>query len=131
MSSLSGLRSRAATASRATKPREAGAYRLPKNGSAPPERFPIKVNAAPLPELLRIPGIGPTSAKAIVQARRQAKLRELGDLRKLGARADRAAPFVTLAGQRPPLPASASVVGAFSSYEQPSRALPLLFGSLA
>jgi len=69
---------------------------------AHPERFPIEVNAAPLPELLRIPGIGPTSAKAIVQARRQANLRELGDLRKLGARADRAAPFVTLAGQRPP-----------------------------
>jgi predicted DNA-binding helix-hairpin-helix protein len=69
---------------------------------AHPERFPIEVNAAPLPELLRIPGIGPTSAKAIVQARRQAKLRELGDLRKLGARADCAAPFVTLAGHRPP-----------------------------
>ena len=69
---------------------------------AHPERFPIEVNAAPLPELLRIPGIGPTSAKAIVQARRQARLRELGDLRKLGARADRAAPFVTLAGKRPP-----------------------------
>ena len=63
---------------------------------AHPERFPIEVNAAPLPELLRIPGIGPTSAKAIVQARRQANLRELGDLRKLGARADRAVPFVTL-----------------------------------
>ena len=30
------------------------------------------------------------------------KLREIGDLRKLGARADRAAPFVTLAGRRPP-----------------------------
>jgi predicted DNA-binding helix-hairpin-helix protein len=75
---------------------------LPQNGSAHPERFPIEVNAASLPELLRIPGIGPTSAKAIVQARRQANLRELGDLRKLGARADRAAPFVTLAGQRPP-----------------------------
>jgi predicted DNA-binding helix-hairpin-helix protein len=69
---------------------------------AHPERFPIEVNAAPLPELLRIPGIGPTSAKAIVQARRQAKLSELGDLRKLGARADRAAPFVTLGGHRPP-----------------------------
>jgi predicted DNA-binding helix-hairpin-helix protein len=69
---------------------------------AHPERFPIEVNAAPLPELLRIPGIGPTSAKAIVQARRQANLRELGDLRKLGARADRAAPFVTLGGHRPP-----------------------------
>jgi predicted DNA-binding helix-hairpin-helix protein len=69
---------------------------------AHPERFPIEVNAAPLTELLRVPGIGPTSARAIVQARRQGKLRELGDLRKLGARADRAASFVTLAGKRPP-----------------------------
>ena len=69
---------------------------------AHPERFPIEVNAAPLDELLRMPGIGPTSARAIVQARRQGKLREIGDLRKLGARADRAAPFVTLAGRRPP-----------------------------
>ena len=69
---------------------------------AHPERFPVEVNAAPLDDLLRVPGVGPTSARAIVQARRQGKLREVGDLRKLGARADRAAPYVTLAGRRPP-----------------------------
>jgi len=69
---------------------------------AHPERFPIEVNQAPLAELLRVPGIGPRSAQAILQARRQANLRELGDLRKLGARADQAAPYVLLAGRRPP-----------------------------
>jgi predicted DNA-binding helix-hairpin-helix protein len=69
---------------------------------AHPERFPVEVNAAPLAELLRVPGVGPTSGRAIVQARRQGNLREIGDLRKLGARADRAAPYVTLAGRRPP-----------------------------
>ncbi len=69
---------------------------------AHPERFPVEVNAAPLDELMRVPGIGPTSARAIVQARRQGNLREIGDLRKLGARADHAAPFVTLAGKHPP-----------------------------
>ncbi len=69
---------------------------------AHPERFPIEVNTAALLDLLHVPGIGPTSARAILQARRQAGLRELGDLRKLGARADRAAAFVTLAGKRPP-----------------------------
>ena len=37
-----------------------------------PERFPVEVNAAPLDELLRVPGVGPTSARAIVQARRGA-----------------------------------------------------------
>lgn len=69
---------------------------------AHPERFPVEVNAAPLAELLRVPGIGPTSARAILQARRVSRLREIGDLRKLGARADRAARYVTLAGRRPP-----------------------------
>jgi predicted DNA-binding helix-hairpin-helix protein len=69
---------------------------------AHPERFPVEVNAAPLDELLRVPGLGPTSAREIVRARRSGKLRELGDLRRLGARADRAAPYVTLAGRRPP-----------------------------
>ena len=69
---------------------------------AHPERFPIEVNTAAAPDLLRVPCIGPHSARAIVQARRQAALRELGDLRKLGARADRAASYITLAGKRPP-----------------------------
>ncbi len=69
---------------------------------AHPECFPVEVNVAPLVELMRVPGIGPRSARAIVEARRVSKMRELGDLRKLGARADRAAPFVTLANRRPP-----------------------------
>jgi predicted DNA-binding helix-hairpin-helix protein len=69
---------------------------------AHPERFPVEVNRAPLADLLRVPGIGPLSAKAIVNARRQGTLRELGDLRRLGARAEQAAPYVLLAGRRPP-----------------------------
>ena len=67
-----------------------------------PERFPVEVNRAPVRELLRVPGIGPTSARAITEARRQGTLRTLGDLRRLGARADQAAPYVLLAGRRPP-----------------------------
>lgn len=67
-----------------------------------PERFPVEVNVASLDELVRVPGVGPTSARAIIQARQGGRLTEIGDLRKLGARADRAAPYVTLAGRRPP-----------------------------
>lgn len=70
--------------------------------AAHPERFPVEVNRAPLPDLLRVPGIGPTSARAIVAARRQGALRELGDLRRLGARAARASPYVLFAGIGPP-----------------------------
>ncbi len=67
-----------------------------------PERFPVEVNCAPLSELLRVPGIGPASARAILAARGHGKICELGDLRKLGARVERAAPYITLAGRRPP-----------------------------
>jgi predicted DNA-binding helix-hairpin-helix protein len=70
---------------------------------AHPERFPVEINRAALQDLLRVPGIGPTSARAIVAARRQCALRELGDLSRLGARVRRASPYVLLAGKRPPL----------------------------
>jgi len=67
---------------------------------AHPEHFPVEVNRAAVADLLRIPGIGPVSARAIVSARRQGPLRELGDLRRLGARAGLAAPYVLLSGRK-------------------------------
>ncbi len=68
-----------------------------------PERFPVEVNTAPREALLRVPGIGPVAAERIVRWRRQASFRELGELRKTGAIAERAAPYITLGGRRPPL----------------------------
>ena len=70
---------------------------------AHPEYFPVEVNRASQPALLRVPGIGPVSARRILEARRQGVLRSLGDLRKLGVIVARAAPYVLLNGQRPPL----------------------------
>jgi predicted DNA-binding helix-hairpin-helix protein len=67
-----------------------------------PERFPIEVNRAARQELLRIPGIGPTSAGRLLEWRRQGTLRELDDLGRAGAVAERAAPYVLLDGKRPP-----------------------------
>jgi len=63
---------------------------------------PVEVNRASRRELLRVPGIGPRSADAILRARRRGRLRDLADLRALGAVAGRAAPFVLLDGRRPP-----------------------------
>jgi len=62
---------------------------------------PVEVNCASRRELLRVPGIGPRSADAILRARRQGRLRDLADLRALGAVAGRAAPFVLLDGRTP------------------------------
>jgi predicted DNA-binding helix-hairpin-helix protein len=63
---------------------------------------PVEVNKAERNELLRVPGIGPKGANAILRARRQGKLRSLSVLKKLGVIAERAAPYVLLDGQRAP-----------------------------
>ncbi|MEP6692838.1 MAG: radical SAM protein [Gemmatimonadaceae bacterium] len=67
---------------------------------ANPERFPVEIRTATLDALLRVPGIGPTSARRIVEQRRTATIRGLADLRRLGAVTTRAAGFLTLGGRR-------------------------------
>ncbi len=67
-------------------------------------RTPVELMSADREQLLRIPGIGPVGADAILRARRGGTLRDLSDLRRLGIRAvERIAPFITLAGTRPPV----------------------------
>jgi predicted DNA-binding helix-hairpin-helix protein len=63
---------------------------------------PVELNRASRRDLLRVPGIGPKGANRILQERRRGALRNLEELRKIGVLADRAAPFITLAGKRPP-----------------------------
>jgi predicted DNA-binding helix-hairpin-helix protein len=62
---------------------------------------PLELNRAEYAQLLRVPGIGPKGAEAILQARRAGKLRDLSVLKKLGILAARAAPFVLLDGKQP------------------------------
>jgi predicted DNA-binding helix-hairpin-helix protein len=69
--------------------------------AAPRER-PVEVNAASYEDLLRVPGIGPISARRIVDLRHLGLLRDLQDLRVLGVVTGKAAPFVLLNGRRPP-----------------------------
>lgn len=66
-----------------------------------PDLFPVEINQTPQQTLLRVPGIGPLSAAAIVKARRQGALRSLADLQKLGVRTGHAAPYILLDGKRP------------------------------
>jgi predicted DNA-binding helix-hairpin-helix protein len=66
-----------------------------------PESFPVEINRAPQRALLRVPGIGPLGAAAIVQARRGDRLRSLQDLQRLGVRSQQAAPFILLDGRAP------------------------------
>jgi len=62
---------------------------------------PLELNRAAKRDLLRVPGIGPKGADAILKARHSGKLQDLSALKKLGVVAERAAPYVLLDGQRP------------------------------
>ena len=65
-------------------------------------KCPLEVNRAGKSDLLRVPGIGPKGASAILRVRRTVKLRDLSMLKKLGVIAERAAPYILLDGQRAP-----------------------------
>jgi predicted DNA-binding helix-hairpin-helix protein len=67
---------------------------------------PVEINCVDRAILLRIPGIGPKSAQAIIHHRRQGRLRYLSDLGKLGINTSRIAPFILLNGARPTYQAS-------------------------
>ena len=63
---------------------------------------PVEINHASRAELLRVPGIGPKGADAIVQGRRTGHFTELSHLRRIGIRqAERAAPYLLLDGRAP------------------------------
>lgn len=62
------------------------------------EHFPVEVNTANYYTLLRVPGIGVTSAKRIITARREFKL-TFDNLKKLGVVLKRARYFITCSGK--------------------------------
>jgi predicted DNA-binding helix-hairpin-helix protein len=62
---------------------------------------PLEINRASRAELLRIPGIGPKSAQAIIAARRQGRINDLQQLKQLGVQTNRMAPFILLNGRQP------------------------------
>ncbi len=63
-----------------------------------PEWFPVEINKASREMLLRVPGIGPKSARRIVANRRYSVLR-LEDLKKIGVVTKRARHFITCNGR--------------------------------
>ncbi|MGI5837875.1 MAG: radical SAM protein [Chloroflexota bacterium] len=65
-----------------------------------PERFPLEVNRATREELLRVPGIGPKAADALLKLRRSGRITDAGRLRGLAIRLSRAAPFLLVDGRR-------------------------------
>ena len=64
---------------------------------------PVEVNRASRQELLRIRGVGPIAADAILKARDKGSLSDLSHLKAAGVRdIHRASPFILMNGKRPP-----------------------------
>lgn len=88
-----------------------------------PERFPVEITTATREELQRVPGFGPKAVERILLVRGRGGLRDLGDLRRLGVRAGRAAGFVTIRGRRLGTPVAQAAlfphvsVGTVKTYE--------------
>ena len=66
------------------------------------DAFPLDVNAATREQLLRVPGVGPTSAQRILQARSSHTVDTWRDLQAMGVVRKRAWPFLVFPGHRPP-----------------------------
>jgi predicted DNA-binding helix-hairpin-helix protein len=64
-----------------------------------PDRFPVEINRASLEELLRVPGIGPGSAKKLLRMRCKERLRDVRALQAAGASWRIASPYVLLDGK--------------------------------
>ncbi|MBQ3107049.1 MAG: putative DNA modification/repair radical SAM protein, partial [Firmicutes bacterium] len=62
------------------------------------DQFPIEINKAPLELLVRIPGVGTTSARRILRQRRMAAVK-FDDLKKIGVVVKRARYFLTCSGR--------------------------------
>lgn len=66
-----------------------------------PDIFPIDLNEAPARDLLLVPGIGPRTARRILDARTRGPFRSLSQARKaIGPRVKAALPYVSVGGER-------------------------------
>ena len=66
------------------------------------DAFPLDVNAATREQLLRVPGVGPTSVQRILQTRSRHTVDTWRDLQAMGVVRKRAWPFLVFPGHRPP-----------------------------
>ncbi len=63
-----------------------------------PWLFPVDINNATYQELLRVPGIGPTSAGRIIEARRERRIFSVQQLKKMGVVTGRAVTYIWFKG---------------------------------
>ncbi|MGB9857967.1 MAG: putative DNA modification/repair radical SAM protein [Dictyoglomaceae bacterium] len=65
-----------------------------------PEIFPVEINKASYRELLKIPGIGPISARRIIEKRKEGSIKDIKELEALGVVVKRAISFILINGKK-------------------------------
>jgi len=63
--------------------------------------FPVEINRADYEELIRVPGIGPKSAKKIIKLRQIKKINSEEEFLKIGKGLQKSLPYITINGQIP------------------------------
>lgn len=61
---------------------------------------PVELNKADYSNLLRIPGIGPKTARRILQFRHNSKIKSEAELKRLGIPVERVSPYILLNGRK-------------------------------
>lgn len=61
---------------------------------------PVELNKADYSNLLRIPGIGPETARRILQYRHNSKIKSEAELKRLGIPVERVSPYILLNGRK-------------------------------
>ncbi|MGE5677607.1 MAG: putative DNA modification/repair radical SAM protein [Pseudomonadota bacterium] len=64
-----------------------------------PQLFPVEVNRASYEQLLKVPGIGPKSARKIIDIRRQYRIKSPAELKNMGISLKRSQSFITISGK--------------------------------
>jgi putative DNA modification/repair radical SAM protein len=64
-----------------------------------PQLFPVEINRASYEQLLRVPGIGPKSARKILELRRQYRIKSPLELKSMGISLKRSQSFITISGK--------------------------------
>lgn len=62
---------------------------------------PVELNTADFGQLVKVPGIGPITAKKIIMSRRYGKIRDISDLQRFGVSTKQATRFILLDGRQP------------------------------
>lgn len=64
-----------------------------------PQLFPVEINSASREQLLKVPGIGPKSARKILEVRRQYRIKSPAELKNMGISLERCQKFITISGK--------------------------------